>query len=111
MAAKKAPSRRRQAARRLLVVLAVVGAVAGSGAGLWAFSGASSSPKQISYRGRMYMGVVEVTAIEVRANFGRLRRGSTATGGPTLFVSSGSPPAVVAVPLPDGHFNAYQLMR
>lgn len=109
--AAETPSPGRQVARRLLVVLAVVGAVAGGGAGLWAFAGASSAPKQISYRGRMYMGVVEVTAIEVRANFGRLRPGNAVIGGRPLFVGSGSPPAVVAVRLPDGHFDAYQLMR
>lgn len=92
-------------------MLAVVAAVAGGGAALYAFSTAFSAPKQISYRGRMYMGVVEVTPIEARANFGRLRPGGVSIGDNPLFVTAGSPPAVVAVRLSDGHFNAYQLMR
>lgn len=108
--AAETPSPRRRAARRLLVVLAVVAAVAGVGAGLWAFSGGFSAPKQVSYGGRMYMGVVEVTAISAEANFGRLRRGGGAIEGRPVYVSPGSPPGVVALRLSDGHFNAYQLM-
>ncbi len=97
--------------RRLLLVLAVLTAVAAIGLGLLKFASAASAPKQIGYQGRMYMGVVEVTRIEATANFGRLHRRPGTVDGKQVFVSAGRPPSLVALRLPDGHFNAYQLMR
>jgi len=97
--------------RRLLVVLAVVAAVAAIGLGLLKFANAASAPKQIGYQGRMYMGVVEVTRIEATANFGRVHRRPGTVDGKQVFASAGRPPRLVALRLPDGHFNAYQLMR
>lgn len=97
--------------RRLLVVLAAVTAVIAAGLALLMFASSTSTPKQINYQGRSYMGVVEVTEGEATANFGALHRRPDRLDGKRVFVSAGTPPKLVALRLTDGHFNAYQLMR
>ena len=92
----------------VLLSLTVVGAVV---FGLFTFSIGASASKQIMYEGRMYMGVVEVTQIEARANFGSLRRRPGRIDGKPVFTSAGRPPSFVALGLVDGHLNAYRLMR
>ena len=100
--------------RRLRVALVVIGAIVVLGIGgfaLFAFGSAYSAPKQIGYRGQMYMSAGEVTLMDIVAKVGRLHAGGERVENKPLFVSPGSPPRVIAVRLSDGHFNAYQIMR
>lgn len=89
----------------------VLFAVAVAGVALFKFSARSSTPQQISYLGRSYTGGAEVKRTEVTTHFGSLRHGRGSIDGKQVFVTAGTPPHAIALRLPDGHFDAYELMK
>jgi hypothetical protein len=96
---------------RLFVTVGVFLGVAVVSVALFEFSNTSSTPTQINYSGHSYAGGAEVNRIEVTAHFGPLHRGRGTIDAKRVFVTAGTPPGAVALRLPNGNFDAYQLMN
>jgi hypothetical protein len=76
---------------------------------LFAFASSSSMPAQITYHGHTYGSMVAVTPIEVRAHIGTLSPTGETIAGKAAYVSSGTPPRIVALSTGHGGYDAYQL--
>jgi hypothetical protein len=99
-------------ARRGVIVAVTAVALAGAAVGAMAiFASRSSLPKQVTYRGTMYMGVIELTQREANARLGTFRAGTESVDGQRVYVTGGRPAGWVALLRSDRHFAVYQLMR
>lgn len=77
--------------------------------GFLLFSHNTSTPIQITYKGRIYGTMVPVNQIDVQAHVGTLHRVHLTIDGKAVWVGPGSPPQIVALELSPGQWDAYQL--
>jgi hypothetical protein len=85
----------------VVAVIVVIG-------GFLTISRNDSMPISITYDGFSYTSMVSENIVGVRAHVGSLRRVHDTIDGKAVWISSGSPPSVVALETAPGHWDAYQ---